>query len=466
MVLKDKGGRDLREKTKGRRHNPLGSDIENHRLAKRKGQDLSTNTNNQDEKNVGYVHDKLSKKIIKQAQLQQREIEAEEQGNGIAIKPNEYNLEDEEVDGEKLNIKDPTKNNEDMEDLSDNENDPEEFFESMQLDHKDEQALHSFMSKSTPKRLTLADMIMSKISDRKTEIETQISAVTSKSDMGVAGMDPRIVKVYQSVGMLLSKYRSGKLPKAFKVIPTLTNWEEILYLTYPESWSAAAMYQATRIFVSNLKSNMAQRFFNLVLLPRVRDDIEEYKKLNVHLYNALKKAFFKPDAFFKGILLPLCESGTCTLREAVIFGSILSKISVPMLHSAAALLRIAEMEYTGSTSIFIRVLIDKKYALPYRVVDALVFHFLQAKNDNREYPVLWHQSFLAFVERYKSDVSIEQKEALLQVTKVQTHYSISPEIQRELINSTSREDAIKALQEEKRRNEAQFGSKSIDQRLF
>lgn len=67
------------------------------------------------------------------------------------------------------------------------------------------------------------------------------------------------------------------------------------------------MYQGVRIFASNLKENMAQRFYNLVLLPRVRDDIDEYKKLNFHLYQALKKALFKPGAFMKGILIPLCE---------------------------------------------------------------------------------------------------------------------------------------------------------------
>lgn len=77
----------------------------------------------------------------------------------------------------------------------------------------------------------------------------------------------------------------------------------------PSSWSAAAMYQGVRIFASNLKENMAQRFYNLVLLPRVRDDIDEYKKLNFHLYQALKKALFKPGAFMKGILIPLCEVG-------------------------------------------------------------------------------------------------------------------------------------------------------------
>ena len=67
------------------------------------------------------------------------------------------------------------------------------------------------------------------------------------------------------------------------------------------------MYAATRIFTSNLAEKMAQRFFNLVLLPRVRDDIAEFKKLNFHLYQALRKALFKPGAFFKGFLLPLCE---------------------------------------------------------------------------------------------------------------------------------------------------------------
>ena len=48
-----------------------------------------------------------------------------------------------------------------------------------------------------------------------------------------------------------------------------------------------------------------------------------------------------------------------------------------MLHSAAALLKIAEMNYSGGNSIFIRMLIEKRYALPFRVVDALVHHFIK-----------------------------------------------------------------------------------------
>lgn len=48
--------------------------------------------------------------------------------------------------------------------------------------------------------------------------------------------------------------------------------------------------------------------------------------------------------------------------------SIINRVSIPVVHSAAALLRLAEMPYSGTTSFFIRVLLDKKYAMPYRVV--------------------------------------------------------------------------------------------------
>merc|ERR1712217_80564 len=117
-----------------------------------------------------------------------------------------------------------------------------------------------------------------------------------------------------------------------------SNWEEVLSLTNPLGWSAAAMYEAVAIFASNLNPKMAQRFYNLVLLPAVRQNIAEYKKLNFHYYRALRKALFKPAAFFKGILLPLAME-SCTLREALILSSVLSKASIPVMHAAASIVR-------------------------------------------------------------------------------------------------------------------------------
>jgi essential nuclear protein 1 len=283
-----------------------------------------------------------------------------------------------------------------------------------------------------------------RVEEKQSEVEWELYEEMGEETGGAMAkfereLDPRLLSMYQGVRDVLKVYRSGKLPKAFKVIPKLKQWEKILFLTEPHEWTAAAMYQATRIFASNLDSKMCQRFYNLVLLPRIQDDIAEYKQLNVHLYQALAKALFKPAAFNKGILLPLCESGTCTLREATIIGSVLAKCSVPSLHAAAAMLKIAEMDYGGANSIFLRILIDKKYTLPFRVIDALVAHFVRFSIDDRELPVLWHQALLTFAQRYKSDISAEQRDALLDLIKKHEHYMISPEIRRELMHAISRD---------------------------
>ncbi len=271
-------------------------------------------------------------------------------------------------------------------------------------------------------------------------------------------------QVYTDIGKLLTHYTSGKLPKAFKVVPSLHNWEEVLYLTRPDKWTPQAMYAATRIFASNLNPKMAQRFYNLVLLDAVRADIHSNGKLNYHYYMALKKAVYKPAAFFKGILLPLCMEGSnCTLREAVIISSVLQKVSIPVHHSAVALHKLAMMRgYNGATSIFMRTLLDKKYSLPAPVIDSLVAHFVRFKDgsgDDRddgvgggagnqlrpsgakkraeELPVLWHQALLVFVQRYKDHIDVAGKGKLRDLMKVHYHPKITVEVRRELFGSAA-----------------------------
>ncbi|KAL9604346.1 MAG: hypothetical protein Q9219_000534 [cf. Caloplaca sp. 3 TL-2023] len=274
----------------------------------------------------------------------------------------------------------------------------------------------------------------------------------------------KVVEVYTKIGLLLSRYKSGKLPKPFKILPTLPQWQELLMITRPENWTANACYEATRIFIS-VKPHVSQQFLEMVILGRVREDIHETKKLNVHLYNALKKSLYRPAAFFKGFLFPLVSSGTCTLREAHILSSVLVRISIPVLHSAAALLRLTEIaaeqssaatESAGATNIFIRTLLEKKYALPYKVIDGLVFHFLRFRaalqidqanksEDNTrigsqdfKMPVLWHQCLLAFAQRYRNDITEDQREALLDLLLIRGHKDIGPEVRRELLAGRGR----------------------------
>ena len=77
------------------------------------------------------------------------------------------------------------------------------------------------------------------------------------------------------------------------------------------------------------------------------------------------------------------------------------------------------------------------------MIDALVFHFLRFRHHTPSrtlphLPVLWHQALLVFAQRYKCDMTEEQKEALLDLIRFQSHAMISPEIRRELVGSGNR----------------------------
>lgn len=400
------------------------------------------------EKEEDFVDEKMSRKILDLARAQQEELEVE----------NGDNFEDalnDEATYVPIHTKDTLNNPQlsrlDERDTYDDEDDEEfagfgddEEVEEIDIDAADQDLFDKLMPSAAMPRQTLAEMILGRIHQQE---EAAASAIGRESEGRPAGTAPpqlpqKVIEVYTKVGVLLSRYKSGKLPKAFKIIPSLRNWEDILYLTRPDQWSPNACYEATRLLVSNLTAQQCQRFMTDILLERVRDDIQDNKKLNYHLYMALKKALYKPAAFFKGFLFPLVQSGSCTLKEGAIVASVLTKVSIPVLHSAAALLRLADMDFSGPAALFIRVLLDKKYALPFKVVDALVFHFIRWKSMSRPFAVLEHQSLLVFTQRYKNDMTVEQKESLLDIVKVKGHDKIGPEILRELRHSINRGDPL------------------------
>lgn len=105
----------------------------------------------------------------------------------------------------------------------------------------------------------------------------------------------------------MSKYKSGPLPKMFKIIPSLPAWSRMLALTRPENWTPHACRAATRIFISNMKPPQAQLYLEVVLLDAIREDIQVNKKLNVQYYESLKRALYKPGAFFKAIIFPMLD---------------------------------------------------------------------------------------------------------------------------------------------------------------
>lgn len=59
-------------------------------------------------------------------------------------------------------------------------------------------------------------------------------------------------------------------------------------------------------------------------------------------------------------------------------------------------------------------------------------------------PVIWHQSLLSFVQRYKAELTVEQKNRLKPVLRAQSHWMITPEVRRELFSAPCRGEGADA----------------------
>merc|ERR1719191_82545 len=131
-----------------------------------------------------------------------------------------------------------------VEEMSDVEVDEEGYIINESMSAEDERALEMFLPKASenaPKAKTLADVILEKIQEKETQQQTQQA---EEERNAVSGLSPKVTETYVEIGVYLSRYKAGKIPKAFKVIANLKNWEEVLYLTKPVEWRPAAMYQA------------------------------------------------------------------------------------------------------------------------------------------------------------------------------------------------------------------------------
>ena len=277
----------------------------------------------------------LARKISQQSRLQREEVEVEQRAADVAsaVRPSAAAADDSDDDDDD----DGGGGGGDSDEDEDEAAGGDEYYDGadddeLALGDSDRAALDAALGSERVQ--TLADVILAKIREKAAQKEAgggggaASAAGGAPSTIGASALlPPKVLEVYRGVGKLLHTYRSGKLPKAFKIVPRLANWEEVLYVTQPEAWTPAATRAATRLCASNMKPKQAQRFYSLVLLPAVQDDIAAHKRLNFHLYLALKKALYKPAAFFKGVLLPLAEA-RATLREALIVGSVLSKVSV------------------------------------------------------------------------------------------------------------------------------------------
>ena len=124
--------------------------------------------------------------------------------------------------------------------------------------------------------------------------------------------------------------------------------------------------------------------------------------------------------------MPICEDGTTTIKEAFIISTILSKYTIPSLHTSAALIFICQLSYNSSRAIILRAIIDKKYSFPNTILETLKNFFLDSSKLSSSMPVLWHQCLLVFTQRYGKELSPDQKICLKEISASTLHPSITP----------------------------------------
>ncbi|ORZ14539.1 Bystin-domain-containing protein [Absidia repens] len=221
--------------------------------------------------------------------------------------------------------------------------------------------------------------------------------------------DLKCAEFYSRVGTIMQRVSSLKDPsngiywKGFKIIPLLTNWEDILVLMRPKDWCPEATYHATLVFLSFHNLRQLKIFLPSVLLKCAVDFIRTHSFLDPKLNLALRQVMrMTPALFCKSILIPLinpAQDGRCDLKEASLFGDILVKAHVPGLTVSTTLLSLAHFDrYLISHSVFIIILLEKHPALPFRVLASLVDHFCKSCICHSKMPSLWYQSLYLFVD--------------------------------------------------------------------
>lgn len=130
-----------------------------------------------------------------------------------------------------------------------------DFIVDTETTEEEEALLRRFMPDAAPERRDLASIIMAKIEEVcvcgwqlqanpalpvvvhtcafcvHTYCQAKAAgagAAAAAGDAGEPPIDPKLAEVYESVGQFLKHYKSGKLPRVFKIIPGMRNWEDVI----------------------------------------------------------------------------------------------------------------------------------------------------------------------------------------------------------------------------------------------
>jgi hypothetical protein len=112
--------------------------------------------------------------------------------------------------------------------------------------------------------------------------------------------------------------------------------------------------------------------------------------------------------------------------------SLLGKMTIPVINSSVAIVKLCEMEPCSAVYHYLKAIIGKAYNFPKRIVTALTQYFQKFVESQETLPVVWQQLLLTFCKQYGVAIDEMAKPGLISVAKKHTHKLITPDIVKEL----------------------------------
>nr|AAW25277.1 SJCHGC09292 protein [Schistosoma japonicum] len=232
---------------------------------------------------------------------------------------------------------------------------------------------------------------------------------------------------------VLRHYRSGLYRKTVKMLPHLVGWDSLLEMLKPLEWSVHVYPRSSR-YLHPRVTNQHITFYESYLLPKVKQDIKENRRLCFHLFEALIASMFRPEEFISGVYLPWVQS-EMSKTEGIILSNLIKRATLKSRFAAVALALTLEEDFSIPRSMVVETFIAKKYHLPEAAVLRIINYFISFDKDCTTYftdekrmPLTWFKSLLVFLEFYRHCVNPSQREKLLKLCRRHEHPEITPEI--------------------------------------
>lgn len=248
-----------------------------------------------------------------------------------------------------------------------------------------------------------------------------------------------MVKHYATLAKILSKYTSGPFPKTLKCLPSNADFTFVLSRLGADQWTSAATKQMTKCFVQSGGEPTAF-FYETYLLPRVRDEIAQYKKISFHMAAAMDEAKFRQVEFVNYFLLPWLESDDYTNAELKSLGWYLKKRSFTDDTSKAFVAHLLMSEFSVFRLFICGVMMAKKEVLAETILKLFVDYYMKFDSEEAKMyyttanvlPVLFYEVLNDFLKTYGNHLTFEDVLNLQKMLRRHPHPYFTKELQNKL----------------------------------